>query len=153
MEAANPWCQPTFSHNNFNAPKANWGGLTLSSQGGGSMPGSVPQMQRTSPYKQAQQNHQQKPADNVVTAPNDSPFPHVVGIQGLPDNCLNSTIKEFFKPAKAIAINVLGNGFCDIAFKTHDDALQAMSKDRMNLDGKSINLTLKSQAPSGWGDL
>merc|ERR1711912_132189 len=47
MEAANPWCQPTFSHNNFNAPKANWGGLTLSSQGGGSMPGSIPQIQRT----------------------------------------------------------------------------------------------------------
>merc|ERR1712228_395282 len=102
MEAANPWCQPTFSHNNFNQPKANWGGLTLSSQGGGSMPGSIPQMRKSSPYKQAQQH--QKPAD-VVTAPNDSPFPHVVGIQGLADNCLNSTINEFFKPAKAVAIN------------------------------------------------
>ena len=107
------------------------------------------------PYKQAQQQLQQsKPvAANIVTAPNDSPFPHVVGIQGLSAGVQNGTIKDFFKPAKATAINILGNGFCDIAFKTHDDALAAMGKDRMMLEGECVNLTLKSQAPSGWGDL
>merc|ERR1712157_43105 len=126
-------------------PKANWGGLTLSSGGGSNIPGARP----GAPYQNAQQAHQQQAPSNPQTS--DSPFPHVVGIQGLASGSSNSAIKEFFKPAKAIAINILGNGFCDIAFKTHEDAIQAMKKDRQVLDGSSVNLTLKSQAPSGWG--
>jgi len=147
--ASNPYAYHAPQQQSFQ-PKASWGGLTLSGQGSGTMPAGA--TRPGAPYKQAQQVQQSKPAD-VVSAPNDSPFPHVVGIQGLSAGVQNSTIKDFFKPAKATAINILGNGFCDIAFKTHDDALEAMGKDRMSLEGASVNLTLKSQAPSGWGDL
>jgi len=93
-------------------------------------------------------------ATQVVTAANNSPFPHVVGVQGIESGIVNSQIQEFFKPAKAIAINMLGNGYCDVAFKTHEDALQAMEKDRMPIQGSAINLTLKSQpAGQGWSNM
>jgi len=94
------------------------------------------------------------PAPHGATSTNNSPFPHVVGVQGIETGIVNSQIQDFFKPAKAIAINMLGNGYCDVAFKTHDDALQAMEKDRMPLQGSSINLTLKSQPPGqGWSQM
>ena len=93
-------------------------------------------------------------ATQIATAVNSCPFPHVVGVQGLEQGIVNSQIQDFCKPAKAIAINMLGNGFCDVAFKTHEDALQAMEKDRMPLQGSAINLTLKSTPPGqGWSQM
>merc|ERR1711976_606768 len=106
------------------------------------------QQNRPAPY------HKPAVPAQHATAVNNSPFPHVVGVQGIETGIVNSQIQDFFKPAKAIAINMLGNGYCDVAFKTHDDALQAMEKDRMPLQGSSINLTLKSQPPGqGWSQM
>lgn len=147
------------SQASYFGPTQSWGGLQLGggmngmSQGGaggamnGNFGGSPMGQVRASPYaKPAAQIN----TGTVQTAPNNSPFPHVVGMQGVEATMTNSQIQEFFKPAKAVAINMLGNGHCDVAFKTHQDALDAMAKDRARLGHQEVNLTLKSQAPSGW---
>lgn len=138
-------------------PSQSWGGLQLGGAapmngGGGAMGAGMmgAMASRAAPY--------QKPQAQVVsgshqTAPNNSPFPHVVGVQGVEPTMTNSQIQEFFKPSKAVAINMLGNGHCDVAFKTHQDALDAMSKDRTRLGRQEVNLTLKSEAPSGWSSI
>merc|ERR1711981_672675 len=110
---------------------AQWGGLNLSGPG----------QSRNTPYQRPPPPVQQTPppAQPTQPAPNNSPFPHVVGIQGLPLTTQNNQIQDFFKPAKATAVNLLGNGFGDIAFKTHEDAMLAMQRDRQMLNGASVN--------------
>jgi len=85
----------------------------------------------------------------------DCPFPHIVGINGVEKEIVNTHIQEFFKPVKAIAVNNHGNGYCDVAFKTHKDAEEAMSKDNNLLGTTTVTLILKSKPPAaqptGWG--
>lgn len=139
------------SQNNMN--NVAMGGLNMGNGDMGNQNGKV-ESGNANNFAQNRPAPYQKPAavappqsSQVATGNNNSPFPHVVGVQGIETGIVNSQIQEFFKPAKAIAINMLGSGYCDVAFKTHDDALQAMEKDRMPLQGSAINLTLKSQPP------
>merc|ERR1711879_633746 len=79
-EATNPWNQQVIAAQQM--PKANWGGLTLSSGNASQVPGA--RTVAAAPYSV------EKPKPNVVTAPNDSPFPHVVGVQGLSPGIQNN---------------------------------------------------------------
>lgn len=155
VKSENNWQGNTQS--SYFGPTQSWGGLQLGGAGGGGAApvGGAVNGFNANPMGAARPSPYQKPTPaintgNVQTAPNNSPFPHVVGIQGVEATMTNSQIQEFFKPAKAVAINMLGNGHCDVAFKTHQDAMDAMAKDRSRLGHQEVNLTLKSQAPSGW---
>lgn len=151
VKSENNWQNNT--QQSYFGPTQSWGGLQLGGSGGGAMPQQngygAPPAARPAPYQkpQAQVN-----SANHQTAPNNSPFPHVVGVQGVEAAMTNSQIQDFFKPSKAVAINMLGNGHCDVAFKTHQDAVDAMVKDRTRLGRQEVNLTLKSEAP-GWTNL
>jgi len=155
VKSENNW-QGGGQQQSYFGPSQSWGGLQLGGgapQSGGPMQsngfgmGAQMMAPRAAPYVKPQVTIN---AANHQTAPNNSPFPHVVGVQGVEATMTNSQIQEFFKPSKAVAINMLGNGHCDVAFKTHQDALVAMEKDRSRLGRQEVNLTLKSEAPSGW---
>lgn len=84
----------------------------------------------------------------VAKAPtNGCPFPHIVGLNGLPAGSSNQEIQEFFRPWKAVAVNNHQNGYCDIAFKTHDDASAAMARNGQMIKDVAVNLELKSTPP------
>ena len=54
-------------------------------------------------------------------------------------------IQDFFRPCKAIAVNIGDDGEVDIAFKNHDHAERAMSKEGERFLGAKIKLKLNSK--------
>ena len=95
-------------------------------------------------------------ATPVTQQPEKCPFPYVVSGAGFPTGVTNPNIQEFFRPFKAIAVKLETDGSGDIAFKSHDEAVGAMSKTGQLLLGVPIHLTLKSkpdeaiQRGGGW---
>jgi len=89
---------------------------------------------------------------------NDSacPFRNLVIVSGIPSGLTNSDVQEFFKPSKAIAVKLETNGTAMVAFKTHSDALTAMTKNGGSLRNNNVRLTLKSEPElqaGTWGSL
>lgn len=84
------------------------------------------------------------------------PFKHVIGMNGVEQGVSNNTIQEHFRPHKAIAVNNHGNGYCDVAFKSHKDAEDAYrDKNGKMLGTNTVTFVLKSDAPepTGWNNL
>jgi len=131
-----------FAQNNWGNQNQNqnqWGGNSGGNQSGGPPPQSngfgAPPTQNAAPPQQAPQD------------PN-NPFPHCIGVSGIPQGTQNKQIQEFFLPNKAIAVNLsAGNGNGDVAFNSHQDACNAMSKHGTMMNGATLSLTLKSQGP------
>jgi len=74
-----------------------------------------------------------------------NPYPHIVNMSGVPDGSVASEIQKFFRPHRAIAVNVKSGGEVDVAFKTHDAATNAMEKDGEEFKGANVSLTLSSE--------
>jgi len=143
----------------------NWGGNQNNSFGGppqqnGGNFGGPPQNDAFyggAPQQQGQQNYgaptgptSAPPAQGAqVAGSSDCPFPHCIGMSGLPQGVQNKDVQEYFKPYKAIAINMtMGNGQADVAFKTHDDVIASMQNSGKPLNGNAITLTMKSTPPA-----
>lgn len=106
--------------------------------GGAPTPAPVPAVQSTPPPQPQNTQPPPQPQGN-------NPFPHIVGMNGVLPNVSNANIQEFFRPHKAIAVNNHGTGYCDVAFKTHQECVAAMDKNGGNLATGTISLVLKSQ--------
>ena len=90
--------------------------------------------------------------------------PHVVHMRGLPFQATKEEVAAFFTPVQPINItlryNSQGrpNGEADAEFATHDEAKEAMKKDREKIGSRYIELFLDSvpqrgmsQSPGGYG--
>lgn len=90
--------------------------------------------------------------------------PHVVHMRGLPFQATKDEVAAFFTPVQPINItlryNSQGrpNGEADAEFATHDEAKEAMKKDREKIGSRYIELFLDSvpqrgmsQSPGGYG--
>jgi len=59
---------------------------------------------------------------------NNSPYPHIITLSGVAAATKATEIQKFFKPHRAIAVNIRAGGMVDVAFKTHEVAEKAMEK-------------------------
>jgi hypothetical protein len=59
---------------------------------------------------------------------NNSPYPHIITLSGVSVGTKATEIQKFFKPHRAIAVNIRAGGMVDVAFKTHEVAEKAMEK-------------------------
>jgi len=166
-----PQAQP--GNNNVVTPSNAFGGLIMNGQGGGPMRngmGGPMGGNRPAPYQKPQsafgsfggfggpQNTpqpQQAPPQVKQESTANNPFPHCVGMSGIPMGLTNQAVQEFFKPHRAIAVNMPPGGNSGmVAFKTHQEACNAMGKNGQPIMGVGIQLTLKSTAPApanqGW---
>merc|ERR1712038_548842 len=82
-----------------------------------------------------------------------SPFPHLVEIKNFPEHTTTQELQKFFLPNKAIALNQINSTYCQVAFKTHQEAESAMGKNATTLNGQTVSLRLISKAPSGFQKL
>lgn len=81
---------------------------------------------------------------------------HTVHMRGLPFRANEKDIADFFRPVVPIHIDIhyengRPSGEADVDFATHNDAVQAMSKDRTNMQHRYIELFLNSASPRGGG--
>jgi heterogeneous nuclear ribonucleoprotein F/H len=74
-----------------------------------------------------------------------SPYPYIVQLQVVPEGSTAAEIQKFFKPHRAIAVNVKAGGEVDVAFKTHDMAVAAMAKEGNQFKGTDIGMILDSE--------
>ena len=76
----------------------------------------------------------------------DNPYPHIVTVTEVNTEGLTSSmIQKYFKPHRAIAVNVRASDkAADVAFKTHEAAVAAMEKQGENLNDASCKLILNS---------
>lgn len=70
---------------------------------------------------------------------------NIVQMFDVPKDAEASQIQEFFRPYKAIAVNIGDDGEVDVAFKNHDHAERAMSKEGERFLGSKIKLKLNSK--------
>lgn len=59
---------------------------------------------------------------------NNSPYPHIITLSQVVIGTKATEIQKFFKPHRAIAVNIRAGGMVDVAFKTHEVAEKAMEK-------------------------
>lgn len=59
---------------------------------------------------------------------NNSPYPHIITLSQVAIGTKATEIQKFFKPHRAIAVNIRAGGMVDVAFKTHEIAEKAMEK-------------------------
>jgi len=59
---------------------------------------------------------------------NNSPYPHIITLSGVSVGTKATEIQKYFKPHRAIAVNIRAGGMVDVAFKTHEVAEKAMEK-------------------------
>lgn len=139
-----------------------WGGLNIGGGGGPMMnQNAMRGNQRPNPYGRPNQPQQANnfgaynppgaaPVKQEPQQNGNNPFPHCVGINGLPPGVNNAQIQEFFKPNRAIAINKSSDGRSgDVAFKTHGECETAMGYSGRDMNGTTISLILKSKPPPG----
>jgi len=100
---------------------------------------------------------QQDGTTNVVTEgepeakkakKSDNPYPHIVTVTEVNTEGLTSSmIQKYFKPHRAIAVNVrAADKAADVAFKSHEAAVAAMEKQGEELNEATCTLTLSSTA-------
>lgn len=99
----------------------------------------------------------QQPAGRWLSEP---PAPsgghHTVHMRGLPFRATEKDIADFFRPVVPIHVDIhfengRPSGEADVDFGSHNDAVQAMSKDRTNMQHRYIELFLNSSSPQGGG--
>ena len=115
------------------------------------MKANVTSNQRVAPYPNMPNELSKPPA---AASQGDCPFPHIIGLTGVDSAVTNEMIQQFFMPIRAVAVNNHGNGYVEVAFRTHKEAMDGMGKDNGQLGANEVQLTLKSKAPaqpSGWG--
>ncbi|KAI5720592.1 hypothetical protein M8J77_009238 [Diaphorina citri] len=88
-----------------------------------------------------------RPGDRWVNE-SSGPGHHTVHMRGRRD------IVDFFRPVVPVRVNIhyinpCPSGEADVDFATHEDAMQAMSKDRTNIRHRYIELFLNSSSPRG----
>ena len=59
---------------------------------------------------------------------NNSPYPHIITLSNVTVGTKATEIQKYFKPHRAIAVNIRAGGMVDVAFKTHEVAEKAMDK-------------------------
>jgi len=79
----------------------------------------------------------------------DSVVEHRVGLSHLKWTVTEEQIKEFFLPLVTQQVKLLyrdgkPQGKANVLFNSHDDAVEAMKKDQMEIAGMAVNLYLKS---------
>jgi len=72
------------------------------------------------------------------------PYKHIITIKVIPGDSTNTDVQDFFRPAKAIAVNIKPDRSCDVAFKTHDQVLSGLDKNNTWFKGMQVNLICKS---------
>jgi len=77
---------------------------------------------------------------------NNSPYPHIITLSNVAAGTKATEIQKFFKPHRAIAVNIRAGGMVDVAFKTHDTAEKAMEKQGSNLKDFVPDFELNSVA-------
>jgi len=85
-------------------------------------------------------------------------YKHIVHVRGLPYRATEREITNFFRPLETIACRMLfGNdgrpsGEADVAFLCHQDARDAMAKNKQNVGSRYVELFLRSKEEhGGWG--
>jgi len=81
---------------------------------------------------------------------------HSVHMRGLPFKATDDDIADFFRPVVPVDCTFVEDnsgrpsGEADVEFSSHEDAVRAMSKDKLNMGHRYIELFLNS-SPSGGG--
>ncbi|XP_026481921.1 heterogeneous nuclear ribonucleoprotein F-like isoform X2 [Ctenocephalides felis] len=81
-----------------------------------------------------------------------------IHMRGLPFKARTCDIIDFFRPIVPIDVRInfepngRATGTADVEFECHDDALDAMTRDRQNMDNRYIELFLGSGPGKGRGD-
>ncbi|XP_008483000.2 heterogeneous nuclear ribonucleoprotein H-like, partial [Diaphorina citri] len=94
-----------------------------------------------------------RPGDRWVNE-SSGPGHHTVHMRGLPFRVNEKDIVDFFSPVVPVYVDInykngRPSGEADVYFATHEDAMQAMSKDRTNIRHRYIELFLNSSSPRG----
>ncbi|KAL1457530.1 hypothetical protein WDU94_007748 [Cyamophila willieti] len=81
---------------------------------------------------------------------------HTVHMRGLPFRADEKDIADFFRPLIPVHVDIhyengRPSGEADVDFGNHADAVQAMAKDRKNMQNRYIELFLNSSSPRGGG--
>ncbi|CAH1794102.1 unnamed protein product [Owenia fusiformis] len=84
---------------------------------------------------------------------------HCIHMRGLPFAAIEQDIIDFFSPMQPVNVCLKylddgtgrASGECDVDFATHEDAKDAMKKDKAMMEHRYIELFLKSQPSSGRG--
>merc|ERR1719187_2050401 len=80
---------------------------------------------------------------------------HSVHMRGLPFRATDRDIQAFFAPLAPAAIHLhtgmdgRANGEADVEFETHEDAQEAMKKDKQHMEHRYVELFLQSSADNG----
>lgn len=78
---------------------------------------------------------------------------HIVNARGLPFRATEQDIADFFLPLNPVNINIIyeggrPSGKAEVEFATHGEALDAMKKDKENMQSRYVELFLKSKPES-----
>lgn len=81
------------------------------------------------------------------------PGPHIVYMRGLPFRATKQDIADFFRPAIPLSIdlNAGDKGRAEVEFRTYEDALLAMTKDKSNMSHRYIELMMDKPIGGGGG--
>lgn len=82
----------------------------------------------------------------VVAVDPKCPYKHIITIKQIPSDTTNTDVQEFFRPAKAVAVNIKPDCTCDVAFKTHDMVVSGLDKNGLMFKGMRMQLICKSIA-------
>ncbi|KAI1303701.1 Heterogeneous nuclear ribonucleoprotein F [Halotydeus destructor] len=89
-------------------------------------------------------------SDDIFSNPRYANGRHTIHMRGLPFRASEFDVEEFFRPLKPVDIRLLrdetgrSTGEADVEFPTHEDALQAMSRDKANMNHRYIELFIRS---------
>merc|ERR1712178_532479 len=82
-----------------------------------------------------------------VESDDDNPYPYTLEMTHVTEKADAGAIQEFFRPHKAIAVNIGDDGDADVAFASHEEAEDAMEKHGQKLLGHRVKLKLTSCKP------
>ena len=85
--------------------------------------------------------------DNAFTdPPSDCPFKYIVQMKNVLQTITQDDIRYYFQNHRPVAILIKNRGFVDVAFGTHEDAVQAMTASGKQLGNSWPILKLSSQS-------
>lgn len=120
----------------------------------GVQPSPAPAVETAKTEAVAQPDQQPTEVDDSTGEPDakkakktDNPYPHIVTVTEVNTEGLTSSmIQKYFKPHRAIAVNVrAADKAADVAFKSHEAAEAAMEKQGEELNEATCTLTLNSK--------